>query len=54
MLDCARHSETEEWMVIYRPCYGEAGLWVRPAGMFSESVMTVDGEELPRFERIGD
>jgi hypothetical protein len=54
VLDCARHSETEEWMVIYRPCYGEAGLWVRPAEMFSESVRTVDGEELPRFERIGD
>ena len=26
----ARHSETEEPMVVYRQLYGEHGLWVRP------------------------
>ena len=34
VLGLARHSETEEWMVVYRPLYGEGGLWVRPASMW--------------------
>ncbi|QEW07021.1 DUF1653 domain-containing protein [Nitrincola iocasae] len=54
VLDCAQHSETEDWMVIYRPCYGEGGLWVRPTAMFNESVRTADGDVQPRFQRIGD
>ena len=44
----ARHSETLEALVVYRPLYGEGGLWVRPAAMFSESVV-VDGVVTPRF-----
>ena len=46
----ARHSETEEWYVVYRPLYGEGGLWIRPEAMFEEMV-TVDGREVPRFSR---
>jgi hypothetical protein len=38
VLDLARHSETEEWMVIYRPLYGNQQLWVRPLKMFVEHV----------------
>ena len=34
----ARHSETEEEMVVYRALYGERGLWVRPAAMWCETV----------------
>lgn len=34
----ARHSETEESVVVYRALYGEYGLWVRPLGMFIETV----------------
>lgn len=34
----ARHSETLEEMVVYRALYGEGGLWVRPAAMWSETV----------------
>ena len=34
----ARHSETEEPMVVYRALYGEGGLWVRPADMWNETV----------------
>lgn len=26
----ARHSETHEALVVYRPLYGEGALWVRP------------------------
>ncbi|WP_437881179.1 DUF1653 domain-containing protein [Pseudomonas sp. LRF_L74] len=47
----ARHSETEETLVVYQALYGEYGLWVRPLEMFCETV-EVDGEELPRFALI--
>ncbi|TIC87088.1 DUF1653 domain-containing protein [Crenobacter intestini] len=53
VIDLVRHSETEEWLVLYRPLYGEGALWVRPAGMFMENV-SVDGALRPRFERTGD
>ena len=36
LLDFARHSETGEWMVVYRALYGEGGLWVRPLAMWRE------------------
>lgn len=49
----ARHSETEELLVVYTALYGERGLWVRPLGMFQETVQR-DGRELPRFEYIGE
>ena len=48
VLGVARHSETEEQLVVYRALYGERGLWVRPLAMFQEAVV-VDGHEVPRF-----
>ncbi|ALO45242.1 DUF1653 domain-containing protein [Pseudohongiella spirulinae] len=53
VIGVARHSETEELLVVYRPQYGERGLWVRPLSMFTEQV-TVDGRQVPRFARIDD
>ena len=53
VLGIATHSETEESLVVYRPLYGERGLWVRPLAMFVESVER-DGEEVARFAWIGD
>jgi len=50
VVDVARHSETEEQLVVYRALYGERGLWVRPLAMFEETVV-VDGVEHPRFEK---
>lgn len=50
----ARHSETEAPMVVYRPLYGEGGLWVRPAEMWNET-LTREGRVYRRFyplERI--
>ena len=44
----ARHSETLEPMVVYRALYGEHGLWVRPAYMWSEQVVR-EGQSQPRF-----
>ncbi|MGM0571611.1 DUF1653 domain-containing protein [Marinobacter sp.] len=53
VLGTARHSETEEWLVVYRCLYGDHSLWVRPLDMFTESV-EVAGEQVPRFTRISD
>lgn len=50
LVDFARHSETEEELVLYRSAAGE--LWVRPRSMFFETV-EVDGAPVPRFERMG-
>ena len=48
LVGIARHSETLEPMVVYRALYGEGGLWVRPAAMWTE---WVDREDYhgPRF-----
>jgi hypothetical protein len=51
VLGVAHHSESEELLVVYRALYGEFGLWVRPAGMFEESVSS-DGAQMPRFTLI--
>lgn len=44
----ARHSETDERLVVYRCLYDNDSLWVRPLAMFMETVC-VDGQEQPRF-----
>ena len=53
LLYLARHSETEETMVVYRALYGERGVWVRPASMWSETVER-DGRRVRRFTYIGE
>lgn len=52
VLDLVRHSETEEWLVLYRTLYGDFGLWVRPYAMFTGEV-SVDGVAQPRFAYTG-
>ena len=48
LVGVARHSETLEPMVVYRPLYNATGWWVRPHAMFVEDVV-VDGVRQPRF-----
>lgn len=51
VIGVAKHSETEEDVVVYRALYGEGGLWVRPLEMFREKV-EIAGKSIPRFELI--
>ncbi|MCA9089410.1 MAG: DUF1653 domain-containing protein [Planctomycetaceae bacterium] len=53
VIGIARHSETDERVVVYRQEYGERGLWVRPAAMFQEHV-EVNGQSVPRFAYLGE
>lgn len=48
----ARHSETEEPVVVYRCLYGDGSLWVRPLAMFLEEV-SLGGESVARFTYVG-
>ena len=53
VIGIARHSETEEPLVVYRALYGEGGIWVRPASMWNETI-TRDGVEYRRFAPVDD
>ena len=52
VLGVARHSETLEPLVVYRPLHDASGLWVRPHAMFFGEVR-IDGGLRPRFTRFG-
>ena len=53
VLGIARHSETQEELVVYRALYGAQELWARPAGMWHETVEREDYRG-PRFVYIGE
>lgn len=53
VIGVAKHSETEEDLVVYRALYGAGGLWVRPLEMFGEKIKT-RGKLIPRFEWIDE
>ena len=53
VIGVASHSETLEPMVVYRALYGDEGLWIRPASMWSETVER-DGYCGPRFAPLED
>ncbi|MBQ8343157.1 MAG: DUF1653 domain-containing protein [Clostridia bacterium] len=48
----AKHSETQEDLVVYRALYGEGQVWVRPASMWNETVER-DGKTYKRFTFLG-
>ena len=50
VIGCARHSETFEPMVVYRPLYNDSGLWVRPHAMFF-GTLEFNGRVVQRFAR---
>lgn len=51
VLAIAKHSETEEQMVVYQKLYGEQDIWVRPYDMFID-MKEVDGILVKRFEKV--
>ena len=53
VLGVVRHSESLEPLVLYRPLYNSSGMWVRPYGMFLETV-EVHGAQVPRFALLPD
>ena len=53
LLYIARHSETLEPMVVYKALYGEQGIWVRPAHMWTEQIER-NGYTGPRFYKTED
>ncbi|HEY9155321.1 MAG TPA: DUF1653 domain-containing protein [Opitutaceae bacterium] len=53
VLGLARHSETEEQVVVYQLLYSDFSWWVRPRSMFLESV-EIDGKIVPRFQYIAE
>ncbi|MCB1648534.1 MAG: DUF1653 domain-containing protein [Pseudomonadales bacterium] len=53
VIGVARHSETEELHVVYRPLYGEQALWIRPLAMFDETI-EVNGQRVKRFTYVGE
>ena len=53
LIGVARHSETLEPMVVYQALYGEQGLWVRPASMWTE-IVEKENYHGPRFIYIGE
>ncbi|MGH8494372.1 MAG: DUF1653 domain-containing protein [Moraxellaceae bacterium] len=52
VMHVARHSETEELLVVYRTLYDEFSWWVRPYDMFTGEV-SIAGKFVPRFCYVG-
>ena len=51
VLDTAKHSETEEVYVVYRPVREGSETWIRPLAMFSE-IIEREGKKIARFEYV--
>lgn len=52
VIGVAKHSETMENYVVYKACYGNEDLWIRPYNIFCEKIL-VDGILKDRFKYLG-
>jgi hypothetical protein len=53
LLAYAKHTETNEALVIYQALYDEKLIWARPETMFFEKIL-YEGKEIQRFEWISE
>jgi len=51
VIGIARHSETEEPLVVYKALYGDGSIWCRPADMWNERIIR-NGVTYRRFYRL--
>ncbi|GAA0819662.1 DUF1653 domain-containing protein [Colwellia sp. D2M02] len=51
VLYIAKHSETEELMVVYHPENDTNDIWLRPLAMFDETIIR-DGNPIKRFNLV--
>jgi hypothetical protein len=51
VLHVAKHSETEEFMVVYHPKNQPEDIWVRPLIMFDETIER-QGKHMKRFKIV--
>jgi hypothetical protein len=51
VLHLAKHSETEEDLVVYHPFEKKNDIWVRPLTMFNETIIR-DGKSIQRFQFV--
>lgn len=53
VLCIAKHSETEDELVVYQALYGKYEHWVRPIMMFNEEI-EIEGKSVKRFTYISE
>jgi hypothetical protein len=53
VLHLARHSETEEYLVVYHPFDDKNDIWVRPLTMFNETISR-EGKKIERFQYVSE
>ncbi|OUR62190.1 hypothetical protein A9Q74_07030 [Colwellia sp. 39_35_sub15_T18] len=53
VIHLARHSETEEYLVVYHPFSNSNDIWVRPLAMFTEAIER-NGKTIQRFQLVAD
>jgi hypothetical protein len=53
VIDFAKHSDTQEMMIVYRALHGNFQLYVREITVFAEQV-EIDGTLQERFARVED
>jgi hypothetical protein len=54
VLGVGRHTEADEYFVVYAPLYeheGQPDIWLRPYAMFMEMV-EMQGKIIPRFTKV--
>lgn len=55
IIGVAEHTECEEKLMVYRPLYGDGGLYARPEAMFMSEVDRAkypDAKQRFRFEKV--